>query len=182
MVYGKDTLFPLSLEIPALQLLKSIEVAENGPMDVRLVEIMELEEVREAAFVSLQNRQQTIKKWFDNKKSSDPELKQGGLVLKYNERVAKPGLRPNFNKKKQDEVFEDKLPFPQGSSSSSSSSIWKSESLASFAASSPSDYSWSETSPGSSAMDTTIKFGWTCGVRTRGNMPSLKSVYHSVSS
>ncbi|XP_059068393.1 uncharacterized protein LOC131858923 [Cryptomeria japonica] len=88
LVYDKDTLFLMPLEILALQLLKSIEVAENGPMEVRLAEIMELEEAREATFSSLQNCQQTIKRWFDNKKSSDPGFKQGNLILKYNERVA----------------------------------------------------------------------------------------------
>ncbi|XP_059067528.1 uncharacterized protein LOC131858335 [Cryptomeria japonica] len=56
MVYGKDALFPTSLEIPALQLLKSMEVAENSPMVIRLAEIMELEEARETAFVALQDR------------------------------------------------------------------------------------------------------------------------------
>ncbi|XP_059076325.1 uncharacterized protein LOC131875715 [Cryptomeria japonica] len=91
LVYGKDTLFPVSLEIPALQLLKSFEIAENRPMDVRFTAIMELEEAREAAFASLQTHQQTIKRWFDNKKSSAPQFQQGELVLKFNERAAKPG-------------------------------------------------------------------------------------------
>lgn len=95
--YGKDTLFFVSSEILALQLLKSIEVVENGRIDARLVEIMELEEVREASFACLQNRHQTIKRWFDSKKSSDPEFKQGDLVLKYNERVTKPGQHAKFD-------------------------------------------------------------------------------------
>ncbi|XP_059066272.1 uncharacterized protein LOC131857601 [Cryptomeria japonica] len=101
LFYGKDALFHVSLEIPALQLLKSIEVEENGTMDLRLAEIMELEEVREAAFASLQNRQQTIKKWFDNKKSFDLDFKQGDLVLKYNERMANPSQHARF-----DELWE----------------------------------------------------------------------------
>ncbi|XP_057852574.2 uncharacterized protein LOC131062851 [Cryptomeria japonica] len=97
LVYDKDTLFLVSLEIPALHLLKSIEVAENGPMEVRLAEIMELEEEREVKFSSLQNRQQIVKKWFDNKKSSDPGFKQGDLVLKYNERAAKLDQHAKFD-------------------------------------------------------------------------------------
>lgn len=66
-------------------------------MDVRLAEIIELEEAREAAFTSLQTRQQTVKKWFDNKKSSPPQFLQGDLVLKFNERVAKPGQHAKFD-------------------------------------------------------------------------------------
>ncbi|XP_057835773.1 uncharacterized protein LOC131046125 [Cryptomeria japonica] len=57
LVYDKDALFPVSLEIPALQLLKSIEVAKNEPMEVRLVELMELEEERWMTSESLQNHQ-----------------------------------------------------------------------------------------------------------------------------
>ncbi|XP_057862520.2 uncharacterized protein LOC131070876 [Cryptomeria japonica] len=97
LVYGKDALFPVSLDILALQLLKSIEVAKNEPMEVRLAELMELEEAREVAFKSLQNHQQTIKRWFDNKKSSDSELRPGDLVLKYNERVARLGQHAKFD-------------------------------------------------------------------------------------
>lgn len=97
LVYGKDALFPISMEIPILQLLKSIEVAENEPMEVRLAELMKLQEAREEAFSSLQNHQQIDKRWFDNKKSSDPGLKLGDLILKYNERAAKPGRHANFD-------------------------------------------------------------------------------------
>lgn len=56
LVYGKDALFPISLEIPAVQLLRSLKIAKNGPMDVRLAKIMELEEEREAVFEALQTR------------------------------------------------------------------------------------------------------------------------------
>lgn len=97
MVYGKDALFLISLEVPTLQLLKFIEVVENNPMAVRLVEIMELEEARETAFTSLQDRQQTIKRWFDNKTSSNQVFILRDLMLKYNERAAKPGQHAKFD-------------------------------------------------------------------------------------
>lgn len=54
-------------------------------MEVRLAELMRLQKAREAVFESLQNHEQTVKKWFDGKKSSDPGFKQGDIVLKYNE-------------------------------------------------------------------------------------------------
>ncbi|XP_057829715.1 uncharacterized protein LOC131040773 [Cryptomeria japonica] len=82
LIYGKDALFPMSLEISALQLLKSMEVAENSPMAVRLAEIMELEEAREATFMAVQDRQEVVKRWFDSKKSSDLVFTLGDLVLK----------------------------------------------------------------------------------------------------
>ncbi|XP_059076739.1 uncharacterized protein LOC131876002 [Cryptomeria japonica] len=97
LVYRKDALFPLSLEISVLQLLKSMDIAENGPMAIRLVEIMELEESREAAFTTLQDRQEVVKRWFDSKKSSDVIFTHGDLVLKYNERMAKLGQHAKFD-------------------------------------------------------------------------------------
>ncbi|XP_059068837.1 uncharacterized protein LOC131859262 [Cryptomeria japonica] len=97
LVYGKDAFFPLSLEIPALQLLKSMDIAENGPMAVRLAEIMELEEAREATFIALQDKQKVIKRWFDSKKSSDVIFALGDLVLKYSERTTKRGQYTKFD-------------------------------------------------------------------------------------
>ncbi|XP_059067595.1 uncharacterized protein LOC131858383 [Cryptomeria japonica] len=97
LVYGKDALFPMSLEIPTLQLLKSMELAENGPMAVRLVEIMELQEAREAAFTALQDKQEVVKIWFDSKKSSDLVFNLRDLVLKYNERAMKLGQYAKFD-------------------------------------------------------------------------------------
>ncbi|XP_059073540.1 uncharacterized protein LOC131874267 [Cryptomeria japonica] len=97
LVYGKDALFPTSLEISALQLLKSMEVAENNPMTIRLAKVMELEEARETIFAALQDRQETIKRWFDSKKSSNLIFRLGNLVLKYNERAAKPSQHAKFD-------------------------------------------------------------------------------------
>ncbi|XP_059070534.1 uncharacterized protein LOC131860175 [Cryptomeria japonica] len=94
LVYGKDAFFPLSLEIPALQLLKSMDIAESGLMAIRLVEIMELEEAREVAFTTLQDKKEVIKRWFDSKKSSNVMFAPEDLVLKYNERMVKPGPQP----------------------------------------------------------------------------------------
>ncbi|XP_057864863.2 uncharacterized protein LOC131072644 [Cryptomeria japonica] len=97
LVYGKYALFPLSLEISALQLLKSMDIAENGPMAIRLAEIMELEEAREATFTALQDRQEVVRRWFDSKKSYDVTFALRDLVLKYNERMAKPGQHAKFD-------------------------------------------------------------------------------------
>ncbi|XP_059073293.1 uncharacterized protein LOC131874079 [Cryptomeria japonica] len=97
LVYGKDALFSMSLEIPALQLLKSFEVAKNGPMDVRLSKIIELEEAREAVFEALQTRQLTVKNWFDNKKGSSLQFEQGDLVLNFNGRAAKLDRHAKFD-------------------------------------------------------------------------------------
>lgn len=84
------------MEIPTLQLLKSIEVEENELMEVRLAKLTELQKAREEAFESLKNHQQIIKRWFDGKKSSDLGFKERDLILNYNERSTRPGQHVKF--------------------------------------------------------------------------------------
>lgn len=75
---------------------ESLELEDSEPMEVRLVELLELKETREKVFNSLHNRQQIIKRWF-NKKSSDLGFKCEDLVLKYNEQAAKLGQHMKFD-------------------------------------------------------------------------------------
>ncbi|XP_059068503.1 uncharacterized protein LOC131859008 [Cryptomeria japonica] len=96
LVYGKEAQFLIYIKILALQLLKSLELEENDPMEVRLAELQELQEKNEKAFNSLNNRQRIVEKWFD-KKSSNSGFKCGDLVVKYNEWGAKPGQHARFD-------------------------------------------------------------------------------------
>lgn len=52
------------------------------------MELLKLEKDREKAYGAMINLQQTIKRWFD-KKTSNPEFKEGSLVLMYDERTTK---------------------------------------------------------------------------------------------
>ena len=49
LVYGKEAVLPISLELPALEIMKHLELSEFEPMEARYVELMELEEIREHA-------------------------------------------------------------------------------------------------------------------------------------
>lgn len=49
------------MEIPALQLLKSLEVEENSGMEVRLAKLLSLDEKREKAFDTMIKLQQVVK-------------------------------------------------------------------------------------------------------------------------
>lgn len=84
------------MEIPALQLLKSLEREQNGPMEVWLVELLEVQEKRENSLIAMTNHQQVIKRWFD-KRASNQGLKCGALVLKYNEKAVKLGQHGKFD-------------------------------------------------------------------------------------
>ena len=47
LVYGRDTKIPISLEFPSLDLGHQLELLEDDAMTVRIVELMELEEIRD---------------------------------------------------------------------------------------------------------------------------------------
>jgi len=49
IVYGREEIFPMSLELPMLELMKQLELLEFRPMEVRYAELMELQEIREHA-------------------------------------------------------------------------------------------------------------------------------------
>lgn len=49
MVYGKEAVLPILLEVPALELMKQFEFTEFEHMEVRYSKLMELEEIREHA-------------------------------------------------------------------------------------------------------------------------------------
>lgn len=70
----KEALLFVSMEIPILQLLKSLEVEKNGAMEVWLAKLLEVQEKRENFLTTMCNHQQVVKKWFD-KKTSDQGLK-----------------------------------------------------------------------------------------------------------
>lgn len=84
------------MEILALQLLKSLEVEQNGAIEVQLAELLEVKEKREKAPIAMSNCQQVVKRWFE-KKALDQGLMCGDLVLKFNERATKPGQHEKFD-------------------------------------------------------------------------------------
>ncbi|KAH9293759.1 hypothetical protein KI387_041035, partial [Taxus chinensis] len=67
LVYGKEAVLPISLELPALELVKQLEMSEFEPMEARYVELIELEETREQALQELEKNQASIKICFDKK-------------------------------------------------------------------------------------------------------------------
>lgn len=96
LVYEKEVFLPISMEILALQLLKSLEVKEDNKMEVRLVELLSLEEKIEKEFDAMIKCQQMVK-WWLNKKASNPCFREGSLVLKFDEWVVKLGQHAIFD-------------------------------------------------------------------------------------
>jgi len=64
-------------------------------MQVRLVELLKVQEKRDTTHESLLKHQKIIKDYFD-KKTSNPYFKVGSVVLKWDERAAKLGRHSKF--------------------------------------------------------------------------------------
>lgn len=96
LFYGREAKLHISLEFPSLELAYQLEVEENDPMTIRLVELFELEEKRKQAMHTLEAHQQQFKRSFD-KNSIARIFREGDLVLKWDVHRAKPGRHSKFD-------------------------------------------------------------------------------------
>ncbi|XP_059066433.1 uncharacterized protein LOC131857742 [Cryptomeria japonica] len=96
LVYGKEGRLPISVELPILTLIRELEMLQEEPMQIRLVELMELEEVRKQALLAIENHQAQMKKTFD-RRATLRVFNGGDLVLKWDELKGKPGKHTKFD-------------------------------------------------------------------------------------
>ncbi|XP_059070567.1 uncharacterized protein LOC131860204 [Cryptomeria japonica] len=54
LTYGKEAMFPILVEFPTLRYIKELELLEEKPMQIRLSQLMELEETQKEAYEKLQ--------------------------------------------------------------------------------------------------------------------------------
>lgn len=57
LLYGREARLPISLEFPSLELAHHLELLEDNAMVVRMVELVELEEIRNRAKHTLEVHQ-----------------------------------------------------------------------------------------------------------------------------
>ncbi|XP_057841606.2 uncharacterized protein LOC131051215 [Cryptomeria japonica] len=84
LVYGKEAKLPISIEFPTHSYIKELEMLEEQPMEIRLAQLMELEETRKEAFRKLEIHHSQMKKTFD-KKAVARTFNEGNLVFKWDE-------------------------------------------------------------------------------------------------
>ena len=82
LVYGKDTVLPTHLEMPALWMLDD-DKDDLDPLNARLAQLIQLEEDREKAYEAFAKHASDTKRWF-SKGSTAREFKARDLVLKWN--------------------------------------------------------------------------------------------------
>ena len=80
LVYGKEAILPPHLFLPSLQLSQSVQETPCSAMEHRINTLHKLEEDRELARKKFEKHQQTVKCWFDIRKSNSRDLEVGDLV------------------------------------------------------------------------------------------------------
>ena len=97
LVYGKEARLPLSVELPALDIVRQLEMfEEQDPMSMRYAELMKLEESRDKAMKALEYHQLQTNFFFD-KKVTKNVFKVGDLVLKWDVLKSRPGHHTKFD-------------------------------------------------------------------------------------
>ena len=86
LVYGKEALLPLDVEIPALQLLMKLDENPDLTYPNRLLDMQEAQSDRMKA-VEHYTQAQEKNQWKVNKKFKDKEMNKGDLVMRYDSRL-----------------------------------------------------------------------------------------------
>lgn len=96
LVYGKRARLPSHIVLPTMKILQ--EYGESfEPLEIRMNELIHLEEKKENSYKELQKRHGIVKRWFDGKKAFDTTFKEGELVLKWDEEKEKPRKHKKFD-------------------------------------------------------------------------------------
>ena len=78
-----EVVLPANLTIPSLQLSQSIRENDSSPLQQRIDSLLKLEEDRERVKNKFYQHQQLVKKWVDEKSSSNRDFSVGDLVLRW---------------------------------------------------------------------------------------------------
>jgi hypothetical protein len=96
LVYGKEAKMPIHLELNALSyVVNSEDTKEISPLQRRYNQLMHMEEQRNEALRKINQRQQSIKRYFDQS-ASVKYFQKGQLVLLWNKAKEKSSLHTKF--------------------------------------------------------------------------------------
>ena len=98
LVYGKEAILPPHLFLPSLQLAQSVQEVPCSAMEHRINTLQKLEEDREMARKKFEKHQQTVKRWFDLRKSVSRDLEVGDLVLRWDKEHEDKGKHTKFQR------------------------------------------------------------------------------------
>lgn len=94
LVYEVDTVFPATLAAPMVRLLQEAG-SEEDPVQIRLNQMIQLQQTREEVFQNTSKLQEKITKIYDKKAKAD-KFQLGDVVLKWDERNEEKGKHGKF--------------------------------------------------------------------------------------
>ena len=95
LVYGVKVIFPASLGVPVMKLLRD-QLDEPNPIQRRINQIIELNEVMDKAYDKVQIHQEKMKNTFDRRIKED-FFQVDDLVLKWDALHEEKGKHAKFN-------------------------------------------------------------------------------------
>lgn len=98
LVYEKEAVLPSNIALPSLALVKAIEKQPCSSLQLRLSQILKLEEESEKANQNYVIHQKIVKPWFDNSSIHNKTFQVGDLVLKWDKTHKDKGKHTKFQK------------------------------------------------------------------------------------
>lgn len=89
-------MFLIFNKLLALDLIRQMEMIDEDLLKIIFVELMELEEIRKKVVKTMELHQEHVKRYFD-KNSVARMLREGEIVLKWDEERTKPGKHTIFD-------------------------------------------------------------------------------------
>ena len=82
-VYGKESILPPKIMLPSSIIAQESRGSENEVLQMRICNLLKVEEDRSKARERFKQQQELIKRWFDKHKAGTKYFEVGDLVLKW---------------------------------------------------------------------------------------------------
>lgn len=97
LAYEQDPMFPIQLKIPTLRFIQEYYDENEDRVQVRLAQLMQLDEKRDEALEKFVKHQGVVKRWFD-RKAQNKAFRISHLVLYRDKAHEKKGQHNEFDK------------------------------------------------------------------------------------
>ena len=96
LFYGKEAILPLNIVFPFSKLAQDSRGTDNEVLQIRIHNLLKLEESRSKARERFKHQQEMVKRWFDEHKAKKNEFEEGDLVLKWDHSHDEKGKHTKF--------------------------------------------------------------------------------------
>ena len=96
LVYGKEAILPSNIMLPSSIIAQESRVIDNEILQLRIYNLLKVEESRSKAKERFKQQQEVVKRWFDKHRAGTKEFEMGDLVLKWNHPHDEKGKHTKF--------------------------------------------------------------------------------------